>query len=42
VKPDAFASVMATGIVSIAAADHGRLAISDVLVHIPDSRAFGP
>jgi hypothetical protein len=32
VKPDAFASVMATGIVSIAAADHGYLAISDVLI----------
>jgi hypothetical protein len=32
VKPDAFALVMATGIVSIAAADHGHLAISDVLI----------
>ena len=31
-KPDAFALVMATGIVSIAAADHGYLAISDVLI----------
>jgi tellurite resistance protein TehA-like permease len=32
VKPDAFAFVMATGIVSIAAADHGFDGISDVLV----------
>jgi tellurite resistance protein TehA-like permease len=32
VKPDTFAVVMATGIVSIAAADHGYLAISDVLI----------
>jgi tellurite resistance protein TehA-like permease len=31
VKPDVFAAVMATGIVSIAAADHGYVAISDVL-----------
>jgi tellurite resistance protein TehA-like permease len=31
VKPDAFAAVMATGIVSIAAADHGYHVISDVL-----------
>ena len=30
-KPDAFAAVMATGIVSIAAADHGYHVISDVL-----------
>ena len=29
VRPDAFAAVMATGIVSIAAADHGYLVISD-------------
>jgi tellurite resistance protein TehA-like permease len=32
VKPDVFAAVMATGIVSIAAADHGYHIISDVLV----------
>jgi tellurite resistance protein TehA-like permease len=32
VKPDAFAAVMATGIVSIAAADHGYRIISDILV----------
>jgi tellurite resistance protein TehA-like permease len=32
VKPDSFAAVMATGIVSIAAADHGYRAISDVLI----------
>jgi tellurite resistance protein TehA-like permease len=32
VKPDVFAAVMATGIVSIAAADHGHHTISDVLV----------
>jgi hypothetical protein len=31
VKPDVFAAVMATGIVSIAAADHGYHIISDVL-----------
>jgi tellurite resistance protein TehA-like permease len=31
VKPDSFAAVMATGIVSIAAMDHGYRAISDVL-----------
>jgi tellurite resistance protein TehA-like permease len=31
VKPDAFSAVMATGIVSIAAADHGYHVISDVL-----------
>ena len=31
-KPDAFAAVMATGIVSIAAADHGFQVASDVLV----------
>ena len=31
-KPDSFAAVMATGIVSIAAADHGYRAISDVLI----------
>lgn len=31
-KPDTFAVVMATGIVSIAAADHGYGAISDVLI----------
>ncbi len=31
-KPDAFAAVMATGIVSIAAVDHGYRAISDVLI----------
>jgi tellurite resistance protein TehA-like permease len=34
VRPDAFAAVMATGIVSIAAADHGFRDISDVLVVI--------
>jgi tellurite resistance protein TehA-like permease len=34
VKPDAFAAVMATGIVSIAAEDHGYHVISDVLVII--------
>jgi tellurite resistance protein TehA-like permease len=32
VKPDSFATVMATGIVSIAAVDHGYRAISDVLI----------
>jgi hypothetical protein len=32
VKPDTFAAVMATGIVSIAAMDHGFGAISDVLI----------
>jgi hypothetical protein len=32
VKPDTFAAVMATGIVSIAAADHRYLAISKVLI----------
>jgi tellurite resistance protein TehA-like permease len=32
VKSDTFAAVMATGIVSIAAADHGYLAISKVLI----------
>jgi tellurite resistance protein TehA-like permease len=32
VKPDTFAAVMATGIVSIAAVDHGFGAISDVLI----------
>jgi voltage-gated anion channel len=32
VKPDAFAAVMATGIVSIAAADHGFHRISSVLI----------
>jgi hypothetical protein len=32
VRPDAFAAVMATGIVSIAAEDHGYRVISDVLV----------
>jgi tellurite resistance protein TehA-like permease len=32
VKPDSFAAVMATGIVSIAAADHGLSVISDVLI----------
>jgi tellurite resistance protein TehA-like permease len=32
VKPDVFAAVMATGIVSIAAADHGYRLVSDVLV----------
>ncbi len=31
-RPDAFAAVMATGIVSIAAADHGYRRISDVLI----------
>ena len=31
-RPDVFAAVMATGIVSIAAADHGHHIISDVLV----------
>ena len=31
-KPDSFAAVMATGIVSIAALDHGYRAISDVLI----------
>jgi tellurite resistance protein TehA-like permease len=31
VRPDAFAAVMATGIVSIAAADHGYRIVSDVL-----------
>ena len=31
-KPDSFAAVMATGIVSIAAVDHGYRAISDVLI----------
>jgi Voltage-dependent anion channel len=34
VRPDAFAAVMATGIVSIAAADHGFHGISDVLAVI--------
>src|SRR3954462_243319 len=34
VRPDAFAAVMATGIVSIAAADHGFEGISDVLAVI--------
>ncbi len=33
-RPDAFAAVMATGIVSIAALDHGFRGISDVLVVI--------
>ena len=33
-RPDAFAAVMATGIVSIAAADHGYDGISDVLAVI--------
>ena len=33
-RPDAFAAVMATGIVSIAAADHGFHGVSDVLVVI--------
>jgi tellurite resistance protein TehA-like permease len=32
VKPDSFAAVMATGIVSIAAADHGYGVISEVLI----------
>jgi tellurite resistance protein TehA-like permease len=32
VKPDVFAAVMATGIVSIAAADHGHHTISDILL----------
>jgi tellurite resistance protein TehA-like permease len=32
VKPDVFAAVMATGIVSIAAADHGYRVVSDVLL----------
>jgi tellurite resistance protein TehA-like permease len=32
VKPDSFAAVMATGIVSIAAVDHGFRSISDVLI----------
>jgi tellurite resistance protein TehA-like permease len=32
VKPDSFATVMATGIVSIAAVDHGYGVISDVLI----------
>jgi tellurite resistance protein TehA-like permease len=32
VKPDTFAAVMATGIVSIAAADHGFGVVSDVLI----------
>jgi tellurite resistance protein TehA-like permease len=32
VKPDSFAAVMATGIVSVAALDHGYRAISDVLI----------
>jgi tellurite resistance protein TehA-like permease len=32
VKPDSFAAVMATGIVSIAAVDHGYRTISDVLI----------
>ncbi len=32
VRPDVFAAVMATGIVSIAAADHGLHIISDVLI----------
>ena len=31
-KPDSFAAVMATGIVWIAAVDHGYRAISDVLI----------
>ena len=31
-RPDAFAAVMATGIVSIAAADHGYRGVSDVLI----------
>jgi tellurite resistance protein TehA-like permease len=34
VRPDAFAAVMATGIVSVAAADHGYDGISDVLAII--------
>jgi hypothetical protein len=32
VRPDVFAAVMATGIVSIAAADHGFRVVSDNLV----------
>jgi len=32
VKPDTFAAVMATGIVSIAALDHGFRVVSDVLI----------
>jgi tellurite resistance protein TehA-like permease len=32
VKPDSFAAVMATGIVSVAALDHGYRGISDVLI----------
>jgi len=32
VRPDSFAAVMATGIVSVAAVDHGYRAISDVLI----------
>jgi hypothetical protein len=32
VKPDSFAAVMATGIVSVAAVDHGYRVISDVLI----------
>jgi hypothetical protein len=32
VKPDSFAAVMATGIVSIAAMDHGYGVVSDVLI----------
>jgi hypothetical protein len=32
VKPDSFAAVMATGIVSIAAVDHGFDVISEVMV----------
>ena len=31
-KPDTFAAVMATGIVSIAALDHGFRVVSDVLI----------
>ena len=31
-RPDLFAAVMATGIVSIAAADHGYLVVSDALI----------
>jgi len=34
VKPDAFAAVMATGIVSIAAADHGYRIVSQILLVI--------
>src|SRR3954471_3560148 len=34
VRPDAFAAVMATGIVSVAAADHGYDGVSDVLAVI--------